>query len=176
MVSGAFTPTTADDVSLKKLCSYSEKMAKELSLVDGIFHIQYILPKNADPMIVEICRRPPGDLYIQFVQMATGVDYPRFLIMAETGADCSDIRLTPPHGFWLRHCIMASKKGTAHTVTFAREIQGNVVDKLLWYKPGEIIDDELYYKAGIVFLQFDSMAEMQEKTAKMTELIRVEIE
>lgn len=185
MVSGANSPSTSSDKTLAMLREYSERIAQELHLVDGILHIQYIERADGTPVIIEICRRPPGDLYIKFVKYATGIDYPRFIVMAETGEDISGIADVPTQGFWLRHCIMADCQagertvsgdiceGIVRDITFAPEIQGNIVEKFLWYKPGEKIDDKLLYKAGIVFFKFDSLAEMQDKTARMTDLAKI---
>lgn len=188
MVSGANSPSTSSGKTLAMLREYSERIARELNLVDGILHIQYIEQADGTPVIIEICRRPPGDLYIKFVKYATGIDYPKFIVQAETGEDISDIADVPTQGFWLRHCIMADCqageqtatgdicKGIVRDVTFALEIQGNIVEKFLWYKPGEVITDKLIYKAGIVFFKFDTLAEMQDKTAHMTELAKITIE
>ena len=188
MVSGANSPSTSSDKTLAMLREYSERITQELHLVDGILHIQYIERADGTPVIIEICRRPPGDLYIKFVKYATGVDYPKFIVQAETGEDISSIADVPTQGFWLRHCIMSDCqageqtatgdicKGIVRDVTFAPEIQGNIVEKFLWYKPGEVITDKLIYKAGIVFFKFDTLAEMQDKTAHMTELAKITIE
>ena len=180
LVSGANTPSTSDRVTLAMLRDYSERVARELNLVDGILHIQYIEKADGTPVIIEICRRPPGDLYIKFVKYATGVDYPKTIVMAETGEDISGIADVPTQGYWLRHCIMAgpdiANGSTVRDVTFAPEIQGNIVEKFLWYKPGETIADTLLYKAGIVFFRFGSLAEMQDKTARMTNLVKVAAE
>lgn len=185
LVSGANTPSTTAVTGLAKLREYSERIARELNLVDGILHIQYIERADGTPVIIEICRRPPGDLYIKFVKYATGTDYPKFIVQAETGEDISSIADVPTQGFWLRHCIMSDCqageqtatgdicKGIVRDVTFAPEIQGNIVEKFLWYKPGEKIDDKLLYKAGIVFFKFDSLAEMQDKTARMVDLVKI---
>ena len=180
MVSGANSPSTTSAAGLAKLRDYSERIARELHLVDGILHIQYIEKADGTPVIIEICRRPPGDLYIKFVQYATGVDYPKFIIMAETGMDISAIPDVPTQGYWLRHCVMAGpdvkNRSTVREVVFAPEIQENIVEKFLWYKPGETITDTLHYKAGIVFFKFGSLAEMQGKTARMTDLVKIAVE
>ena len=188
LVSGANTPSTTSAAGLAKLRDYSERIARELKLVDGILHIQYIEKADGTPVIIEICRRPPGDLYIKFVKYATGVDYPKFIVMAETGMDISAIPDVPTQGFWLRHCVMAdcqageqtttgdTSNGVVQDVAFAPEIQGNVVEKFLWHKPGEVITDKLTYKAGIVFFKFDTLAEMESKTARMTDLVKVSTE
>ena len=192
MVSGANSPSTSNNKTLAMLREYSERIAQELHLVDGILHIQYIERADGTPVIIEICRRPPGDLYIKFVKYATGIDYPKFIVLAETGEDISGIADVPTQGFWLRHCIMADCQagdtlvtsdaspasdklceGFVRDVTFAPEIQGNIVEKFLWYKPGEVVADKLTYKAGIVFFKFNTLAEMQDKTARMTELAKI---
>lgn len=180
MVSGANTPSSSGTKCQMALVDYCERIARELNLVDGILHIQYIERANGEPVIIEICRRPPGDLYIKFVKYAAGVDYPKMLILAETGEwGCSQI-LLPPLGCspkpFLRHCIMASTEGRVRDVVFAPDLQQNIVEKFLWFSPGDVVDDILHYKAGIVFLQFSSVGEMLEKTSRMTELIQIEME
>lgn len=185
MVSGASTPSTTSRRGLDLLCEYSERIAADLKLVDGILHIQYIERDDGIPVIIEICRRPPGDLYIKFVQYATGVDYPRAIILAETGTlqinDLTPVgtvnvaKFVPSVKPFLRHCVMASCEGVVQGVNFSPEIAGNIVEKFLWFKKGEPTGDILYYKAGIVFLQFDSVEEMLKKTARMTDLIQVSL-
>lgn len=178
MVSGANTPTSTGKRGLALLREYSERIAKNLNLVDGILHIQYIEKPDGVPVIIEICRRAPGDLYIKFVKYATGVDYPKMILAAECGlsdvykAVLQDGSLNEVKPF-LRHCVMAEREGIVANVEFSPEIQNNVVEKFLWYKEGEVVSNPLYYKAGIVFLQFDSEKEMIEKTARMTELVKV---
>lgn len=180
LVSGANSPSTSGSETLAKLRDYSERIARELNLVDGILHIQYIEKPDGTPVIIEICRRPPGDLYIKFVKYATGIDYPKFIIMAETGEDISGIKDIPTQGYWLRHCIMADPEikagSTVREVAFAPEIQGNIVEKFLWLKPGERIADRLTYKAGIVFFKFRNLGEMENKTARMTNLAHIVVE
>ena len=183
LVSGANTPSTTSASGISKLRYYSELIAKELDLVDGILHIQYIEKADGTPVIIEICRRSPGDLYIKFVKYATGIDYSKYIIMAETGEDISSISDAPIQGYWLRHCVMSDREagengcsGVVHDVTFAPEVQDNIVEKFLWYNVGEKITDKLTYKAGIVFFKFDSFAEMVNKTGRMTELVKIVVE
>ena len=176
MVSGANSPTATSEIGLSKLRDYSERIAKELNLVDGILHIQYIEKADGTPVIIEICRRPPGDLYIKFVKYATGVDYPKFIVMAETGEDISGIVDVSTQGYWLRHCVMPTCEGVVRDVVFAPEIESNIVEKFLWFKSGDVIADKLLYKAGIVFFKFNSLAEMQGKTGRMTDLARIIVE
>ena len=90
MVSAASTPSTVPESVVKELVSQSEKISELLSLKTGIFHVQFILRED-EPVIIEICRRPPGDLYIKLVEHATGVDYPSWIVRAFCGLDCSGL-------------------------------------------------------------------------------------
>ena len=117
LVSAASVPSTTPNSAEKKLCSTSEKIAGLLGLVDGIFHIQYIL-SDGEPIIIEICRRPPGDLYIKLVELATGVDYPSWLVKAEAGLDCSGLCHVSPMACMTRHCVMSAGNGIIKDVKF----------------------------------------------------------
>ena len=175
MVSAASTPGLVPDTVKKKLCEDSEKIAALLSLKTGIFHIQYIL-RGQEPVIIEICRRAPGDLYVRFVEIATGVDYASWIVKSAAGLNCSGLTHAKPRGFFTRHCVMSAKVGRVKEVVFDSCIEKNVVEKFMWWKRGDVISDVLTAKCGIVFLQFSSSDEMMDKTERMQELIRVEME
>lgn len=174
LVSAASTPGDVPLEAVANLCKTAERIAALLALKTGIFHIQYIL-RGAEPVIIEICRRAPGDLYTQFVQLATGVDYPSFIVRGATGMDCSELGQAQPAGYFARHCVMASRVGNVHNVSFDKTIEKNVIVQFMWWKAGDPVDDFLTQKFGIVFLQFDSMSEMLQKTENMQELIQVEL-
>jgi len=174
LVSAASTPGNVPLEVVEKLCESAEKIASRLCLKTGIFHIQYIL-QEGDPFIIEICRRSPGDLYTRFVHLATGVDYPSFIVRAAAGMDCSALEQASPTGYFTRHCVMTMNTGQIRNVTFDRSIQENIIDQFVWWRTGDLVDDYLTQKFGIVFLQFDSMDEMLQKTKNMQKLIEVEL-
>nr|VFK28826.1 MAG: Biotin carboxylase [Candidatus Kentron sp. MB]VFK33964.1 MAG: Biotin carboxylase [Candidatus Kentron sp. MB]VFK76527.1 MAG: Biotin carboxylase [Candidatus Kentron sp. MB] len=175
LVSAASTPSMAPKSIAIRLCDYVEKLASILSLGAGIVHLQYIL-RDDEPFIIEICRRAPGDLYTRFVSHATGVDYPTFIVRAATGMDCRQLTQTEPGGAYARHCVMARAPGRVRDVSVAPSIETQIIDSLMWWNQGDIIEDHLTQKLGIVFLKFDSTAEMLDKTEQMQELIRVRLE
>lgn len=175
LVSAASVPSIASPAVEQKLCTQSERIASLLSLKTGIFHIQYIL-KGEDPIIIEICRRAPGDLYIKLVQHATGVDYPTWIVRSSAGLDCSGLTHVKPRGCFTRHCIMSSTTGKVKDIVFDTEIKNNIIDQFMWWRKGDVISDVMTAKFGIVFLQFRSQDEMLEKTERMQELIKVETE
>ncbi|MBE6851886.1 MAG: ATP-grasp domain-containing protein [Ruminococcus sp.] len=175
MVSGASTPADVPDSVPDMLCEYSETISQSLGLVDGILHIQYILSEDSIPYIIEVCRRAPGDLYIRFVELATGVPYPDMIVGAETGEGFMPCTRKEPDGYYTRHCIMGNRKGVIEDVVFSEEILQNIVESFLWWKEGDIIENELLYKAGIVFLKFSDKHEMAKKLSLINELIKIKV-
>jgi biotin carboxylase len=172
LVSAASVPGIVSPLVEQKLCSASEKIASLLSLKTGIFHIQYIL-RREEPIIIEICRRAPGDLYVKLVEHATGVDYPAWIVKASAGLDCSGLVHAKPRGFFTRHCVMSATSGKVRDIVFDADIEKRVIDRFMWWQKGDLISDVLTSKCGIVFLKFQSQDEMMENTERMQELIRV---
>ncbi|NIB40028.1 ATP-grasp domain-containing protein [Pseudomaricurvus alkylphenolicus] len=175
LVSGASAPSHTAAAAEQELCRSVETIASALNLCDGIVHVQFIFQAGR-PVIIEICRRPPGDLYIDLVRHATGLDYAHWLIKAYTGQDCSDLKNKPAKNFILRHCVMGAHPGTLKNIEFEDSIKNKIVDQCLWYKPGDIVSDVLTHKHGIVFLKFDSEEELQRKSETMQQRIKVIVE
>ena len=174
LVSAASTPSTAPDSAVQNLVDQSEKISELLSLETGIFHVQFILQNN-EPVIIEICRRPPGDLYIKLVEHATGIDYSSWIVKAFCGSDCSGLNHKEVDGFYLRHCVMAAQSGILDSVVIDPSIAGNIIDSMMWWKSGDPVENHLVAKFGIVFLRFDSLDELSSKSRVMQNLIRANI-
>jgi len=175
LVSAASTPSIVSSTIEKKLCLESEKIANLLSLKTGIFHVQYILRKE-EPVIIEICRRAPGDLYVKLVEHATGVLYSDWIVKASAGLNCNGLSHAKPKGFFTRHCVMSAMHGRIKNIIYDSSIKKNIIEKLMWWKKGDYISDVMTSKFGIIFLKFESMEEMLTKTERMQELIYVEVE
>jgi biotin carboxylase len=175
LVSGASTPGDIPAEALQQLCADSEKIARHLQLTDGILHIQFILKEEKTPVIIEICRRAPGDLYIHLVELANGIDYPAYIVGGEVGKTLPAPVYHDADGYYVRHCIMADKEGIVKNVIIADEIAPYIIERMLWYRQGEKIEDMLKYKAGIVFLHFQEEKEYRRYLEKLTSLICIEV-
>lgn len=171
MVGAASCPALVPEQVLEKVYLTSERIAGLLGLGTGIFHVQYILA-GTEPYIIEICRRSPGDLYTRFVQIATGVDYPSFIVRSSAGLDCTGIQQKTPNGFYMRHCVMGRGAGKVADIDYDESVRGNIIEEFMWWQAGDRIVDWTVDKLGIVFLRFYSLSEMLEKSRKMDELIR----
>jgi biotin carboxylase len=171
LVSAASTPARVPADAGAKLAALSERIAGLLGLAEGIFHVQYILHAG-EPVIVEICRRPPGDLYVELVRHATGVDYPQLIVRGACGLDLGDVTQVEPTGPYLRHCVMSREAGVVRDLAVDPAVADKVVDRMMWWKPGEVIEDVMTWKAGILFFRFADVEQMRELSARMQDLVR----
>lgn len=174
LVSAASTPTSVSTSSLQKLVDMAEAICSSLDLADGIFHIQFIETASG-PEIIEICRRPPGDLYITFVKLVTGVDYPEEIVKAYTGAGFGACQQRLCEDYFARHCIMSAEPGRVRAIDYDPLIREKVVDQMLWWSEESVITDPRIDKLGIAFIRFDSEEEMRALMPEMQELIKVRV-
>ena len=173
LISTSGGPATDIDKVKNILIGDIEKLAQELQLVDGIFHVQYILRDN-QPYILEATRRTSGDLYAVPVEYALKINWSKMTVQAETGLPIE--KLPNPQNTQLfagRHCIMGDKNGVVKNVEISPKLAGNIFDKILWWKSGFTIENYLKDKLGILFLKFDTESEMLEKINRITELVKV---
>jgi len=172
LVSTSAAPADNINRVSKALIENSEIIIKELELVDGIFHIQYLFD-GKKAQIIEITRRCSGDLYPYPVNNSTNIDWAEWIVKAEAGFDCFDFPEVKQNGFYGRHCIMANNNGVIKDIFFDDEIKQNIIDEIIWWEKGDIIDNYKTYKAGIVFLKFENVNEMKEKTMIINDLIKI---
>lgn len=160
----------------KILLDESNKIIKLLDLVNGVFHIQYVM-KDYKPYIIEITRRCSGDWYSEPVKYALGVDWAEWIVKAESGMDCSNFPTNiVQQGFCGRHCIMGDKNGIVKDVKISEELKENIYNELIWWKPKDEITNFMVDKLGILFLKYKTREEMISKTEKINELINVIVE
>ena len=175
LVSGASAPTSCLHSSVLKLIELSERIANLLQLVDGIFHVQFIEQPDGVPVIIEICRRPPGDLYVELVRHATGAPYSEWIVRAAAGLDLQDICSLPVNRCVTRHCLMADKAGIFTGFDFDPVTEAHIIDRFVWARPGDIVLDELSHKFGIVFVEHRDVDQMRSVVPKLQRLLSSQV-
>lgn len=175
LVLGAFSPSDVPQHVEYTLINDIEKIAEKCGLVDGLFHVQFILDKTGYPVMIDPCRRMPGDLYVLLAKYTTGVDIPHEIIKHETY--CTDeTRYVYKHRFVARECIMGDKSGIIKDVFVDQTVKEKMVYSYYRDFKGEALDDPLKYKAGIIIMSFDSYSEMIKMVKNFRKLVHIEME
>lgn len=169
-VAATSTPSSVPWNVLDRLKNEVERIARLLQLVDGLFHIQFIL-KNGSPYIMDVCRRLPGDLYPLIVEYATGLDYASYMVKFYAGIDCSDLSQSESSGFFGRTNILCKSRGVIADLAIDTSIIDKIIGRYMWVHPGDHVANVDVPKFGIAFLQFDSVSEMKTTMNDMPDLI-----
>lgn len=157
-----------------KLIEQTERIARTLNLSNGLLHMQYLM--DADEIfIVEFTRRMPGDWYSIPVELSTGVNHAYWTLQGYLDGDFSELRQKEQSSFYSRHCVMAKKNGDIDKIFIDKSIRDNIVDKYIWIDKYKRIDDFIYQKFGLLFLNYSSLEEMEEKTKNIDNLIYIKV-
>ena len=172
LVSGASSHSIIPHKIQLKILNDIKKIISILSLVDGILHLQFKF-NNGEYYFLEICRRPPGDLYTKFVTLATGVNLPLIILNSFTDYDypTSELRRNQKEKFVLRHCLMSNQSGKIDNIYFDNEIKKNITEKFDFLNSGDQISDHMTEKLSIFFLEFSSKQEMDKNISLINEKI-----
>ncbi len=172
LVSGAFGPSNRAEC-LPVLNSDIEKLFDALDLADGLFHVQTIIDAEGYPVMIDPCRRAPGDLYVELVRYSTGIDYPMEIVKAELGLGLED-RYDPEVNYVARECCMSKREGIYKRVNIDEEAKQYIIDKMIWGRPGDNYINSMTFKAGIIFMKFDDYDTMVDVSGRFHDLVQIE--
>lgn len=134
-----------------------EKLAAELGIESGLFHVQYITHKERY-YLIEATRRCPGDLYSQLISLSSGYPY----ALAYTSNFIG--RSLPPatserHRYVVRHTVTGGISGILKSVAF-----NNPADIKQWYPlmtVGETIHPSPAGRVGVGFFEKNNLDETE---------------
>jgi len=105
LVASALVPSDVPESRLNSVTVHVSRICTELQLPDGILHLQYISSDLSD-VFIEMCRRPPGDLYIALPTLFAQDSIAGRIVKSALGisVDCSSPTEALPNT--LRVCLM----------------------------------------------------------------------
>ena len=161
--------------TMEQVCSSLEKIAQKLKLVDGMFHVQFIVDSYGTPYLIDPCRRIPGGLYILLAQYASGFNVAENVVRFETGEHKINFSCETDRKIVAREYIMTDKSGIIKKIDIDNSVAEKIFDRFIWAKEGDEIKNPLTYKAGILFMEFENFHEMQDILMNFYEKVRIEI-
>lgn len=174
LVAGAATPSLLPQSIIDELISQIEKVSQYLGLCDGLFHVQFIVDKQG-PVLIDPCRRTPGDLYILLAFYTTEVDYAMQIVRAELGLGIDD-HYDMAHNIIARECILPDKSGHIKNIIIDDEVTSHKVSSYVWAEIGDEVEDSMKYRGGIIVTKFASVEEQQRFLDEYCLHCRIEVE
>lgn len=138
-----------------------ELIAKDLKLVDGIFHLQYIVC-DGKPYIIEVMRRAIGNMYSIPADLLNGIQWDYWEARAQIGLDCNDFPAPVKQiGNYAYKAILAEQNGTIESITIPEEYNKYLVDKVILKNVGDKITNYKSEPIGLLFFMFRTKEEMK---------------
>ena len=148
-----------------------DSFASVLGLADGLVHTQFI-SDGTDFHLIEVTRRCPGDLYALLIEKSTGFDYAGMYAAGFCGLDHPRRKNVQKTRFFSRHTVSVDRD----CIFFASHI--NVPNAWISFVPlkrtGEPLHAAPMDRAGIYFVEHDSVTKMKEITPNLKHCVTVE--
>ena len=125
------------------------KMAKELKLVDGLIHTQFIYDGKSF-WIIEVNRRCPGDLYSKLIELSTGFPYAEFYARPFLNISNQIQIPTLKESLVLRHTITSQDKISFSSISF--NSPKNIIKHVPLSTSGDVMEKSPKGRMGILFL------------------------
>jgi biotin carboxylase len=168
----------ADNISryAEVLIAQVEKMARDLNLADGIFHLQY-REQDGKIYILEAMRRIIGNMYSVPASKANDFDWDYWQARAAIGMDCT----MAPHRMESRGCfayraLIPPRNGVIKDIVIEEEMEPYIFQKYMFRHVGDTVDNYKGETVGLVFLQCKDRGEMNRILLEGYHKIRVEME
>lgn len=170
-------PSLNENVVRDDLIGQIEYMAKELNLVDGIFHLQYIFDGHK-AHIIECMRRVLGNMDGVSSKMHNdGFDWDYWEARAKCGFGCEGFPIDPPHvGVWGHKALVAHKNGKYVDVEIPEDIKSKVYFEYTIHEKGYNITNYKSDPVGLIFMKFSSVEERDLMLVKRYDEIKVIVE
>ena len=176
LVSGAYSPSDLTEAQKSDVIRQTEAIARGAGLCDGLWHCQFIIDRTGIAYLIDPCRRAPGDLYVRLVSFAEGIDFSMAIVKSQLGLSMDEeLDFKRANRCIGRECIMAEANGIADKIVIDPDYDSHIIEKNIWFKSGERIENFMTYKAGIVFFEYPTPAELKESMKHLYEHMRIEL-
>lgn len=154
-------------------------LAQNLKLKDGLVHAQYIQSPKFGVVLLDVCRRPPGDYFVELVTHATGIDYSEAIVKSIFTLDRLDkeyLKQSSHVKAVIRHCAMARQNGKFTCLKVHPEFKAFVTSNRKIIKIGETLTDYKNQKTNILFAEFENFSQLNDAVNNLDNYIKIETE
>ncbi|KQL33386.1 acetyl-CoA carboxylase biotin carboxylase subunit family protein [Psychrobacillus sp. FJAT-21963] len=166
----------------EKLDLVRKELQKVISLLEikvGALNIEVMFSKDGKLYIIEMGPRNGGNMIPQLLEIITGVNLVKATVEAALGNN-KDINVgysPQTNSYFSTYILHSSKKGILKNIIFTNEIQRNIINKFIFKELNEEVDifDSSNKAIGIIFLEYSSLEELNQKMKNMNQYIEVQV-
>lgn len=172
MVASALVPSGSTVQQLDTVTEYAMAICNELGLCDGILHVQYLATEKS-LYVVEMCRRPPGDLYIS-LPTVQGVSISDRIVQNALGIPVAQKVENSKLQNTLRICLMVQKAAKISSWSVSPDLNRHTERIVALREQVTEIVNPLQEKLGIVFASAADRSELERFVINAADAVSVQ--
>tara|TARA_B100000963_G_scaffold360310_1_gene390688 strand:+ start:2487 stop:3626 length:1140 start_codon:yes stop_codon:yes gene_type:complete len=174
-VSSTINYCNIPEIYKKKILKEILFIVRKLNLKDGIFHIQIKYNKIKKKfLILEPFRRIPGDKYLKFIRFSTGYPVEENILRLLLNENQIESKIKQKN-YILRKILMSPKNGKFKYLQIKKVLSRKIIDKNIFIKKDDIIEDFYNQRLGIIFFRFKNRKEMIQTSRKIDNYIKIKL-
>ena len=168
-------PSTMSAEHESELRDEIQRLIKLLDLKTSIYNIETRECIDGKAYIMECSPRGGGNRLAEMIRYSTGVDLIKAAVLAAVGEPIGEIEQKPYKGHWAISILHSDKSGFFDYLWISDKIENNVIEKDLWVKKGEFVENFVAANnaIGTLVLRFEDEKRMISVIENISDYIRV---
>lgn len=173
-------PSTMKQEHQDYLTSELQRLLTLLNCRTGLYNVESRLCKNGKPYIMEVSPRAGGNRIAELQRIGTGIDLIEAEVLKAVGEPLpNNISMPQYDGCYVNDIAHSLKAGTYQGISYDDTFkQKHVISEAIYPSIGDKV--EAFHGAnnaiGSIFLKFASREECDEKKARLSEYIKINVE
>lgn len=173
-------PSTMNQEHQDYLTSELQRLLTLLHCGTGLYNVESRLCKNGKPYIMEVSPRAGGNRIAELQRIGTGIDLIEAEVLKAVGEPIpNNISMPQYDGCYVNDIAHSLKEGTYQGINYDDTFkQNHVISEAIYPSIGDHV--EAFHGAnnavGSIFLKFASREECDEKKARLSEYIKINVE
>lgn len=173
-------PSTMKQEHQDYLTNELQRLLTLLNCGTGLYNVESRLCKNGKPYIMEVSPRAGGNRIAELQRMGTGIDLIEAEVLKAVGEPIpNNITMPLYDGCYVNDIVHSLKAGTYQCICYEDSFkQNHVISEAIYPSIGDKV--EAFHGAnnaiGSIFLKFASREECDEKKARLSEYIKINVE
>lgn len=167
-------PGGLDKKATERIHYELQRLVDILGIRFGELNIEILLDNDDNVHFLEVGPRAGGNMIPLQLSDAFGVDLVKANISAAMGENvCFDVKIQS--GSFVTYVLHSYVEGIFQDVVFSDEIAPHVYRKVLYKKPGDVVEtfDGAGKAIGIIFLYFETITQMNRYCNSMEEMVKI---
>lgn len=171
---GKSFPLELRDQDVDKVKATLQAMVEKLGIRCGAMNVELVMDQVGRVWPIDVGPRNGGNMIPDLLGYIFGVDVVEMTLKAAMG---EPFVLLPGSGvpFYATHNLHADRNGVFEGIAFSDEIRPFVIKEFIYKKPGDPVEyfDNAAKALGIVFLKFNTEAQMRKYLANINDHITI---